>query len=60
MATIPGYLTIKQLMAETGLCRTTVEGLVKSGKMPSRRMGRIILVPADALAAYLASLPAAF
>ena len=60
MATIPGYLTIKDLQARTGLSRPSIEKLVKSGKLPSRRLGRLILVPDGALAEYLASLPAAF
>lgn len=60
MATIPGYKTIKDLQDQTGLCRTTIEKLVKTGKFPSRRFGRLILVPDSALADYLASLPPAF
>ncbi len=61
MASIPGYLTIKDLQSKTGLSRSTLLMMLRTCKLPSKRMGgRLILVPEAALADYLASLPAAF
>ena len=55
-----GYVSIANVQERLGVCRSTVERLVKSGALGAKRMGRLILIPESALAAYLKSLPPAF
>ena len=54
-----GCLTIAEVQDRLSVCRATVEKLIRSGRLPAKRMGRLILVEHSALAAFLKSLPAA-
>ena len=55
-----GCLTIAEVQDRLSVCRATVEKLIRSGRLPARRMGRLILIPEADLAAFLKALPAAF
>ena len=59
-AGLPGFKTIRDVMDETGFCRLTVDRMVRDGRLPAKRMGRLILIPEAALANLAASLPDAF
>ncbi|MEV6590971.1 helix-turn-helix domain-containing protein [Streptomyces acidicola] len=48
-------LTVEEAARRLGVGRTTMYALIASGEVQSVRIGRLRRVPADALAAYLAS-----
>lgn len=49
-------LTVEEAAEKLALGRTTVFGLIKSGKLPSVRIGRLRRVPLDALDTYVCHL----
>jgi len=42
-------LSVKDFMIQTKLCRNSVYVGIRSGQIPSVRIGRRILIPADAI-----------
>jgi excisionase family DNA binding protein len=54
VAVLPVLLyTVPQFMSVTGLSRTTVYGLMKSGELETIRVGRCRRIPAAAVARWL-------
>jgi excisionase family DNA binding protein len=47
------YITIKEVMKGLKVSRTTVYTLLKSGKLKSRRLGRLVRIRADDLRAFM-------
>lgn len=45
---------IREVAEATGLCAGTVSRMVREGKLPATRVGRAILIPADAVEAMVA------
>jgi len=50
--------TITEAIAASGIGRTTIYELMKTGALPARKLGRKTLIPAEALRNLLSQLPA--
>jgi excisionase family DNA binding protein len=51
--------TVPEAVSASGIGRTRLYELIRNQRLEARKMGRRMLIPADALRALLASLPAA-
>jgi excisionase family DNA binding protein len=45
--------SVKDIMAQTGLSRGTIDKEIRAGKLPHKRIGRKIIVTAEALQQWL-------
>ena len=45
--------SVKDIMKMTGLARGTIDKEIRAGKLPHKRIGRKIIVPAEALKQWL-------
>ena len=46
-------ISVKEFCQATGLCATTVNKLIKSGELPSKKAGRRRLIPVESARAWL-------
>ena len=51
----PRYLRPNEVMKDLSIGRNTVYEMIASGDLPVVRIGRAVLIPVDALDAYLAA-----
>lgn len=54
------YVSIADVMSELGLCRGSVERLIREGALQAHRVGRRVLIPTDSFRAFLDHLKSAF